>query len=159
MHNSGNCQCVLGGRFHCVIAHLSSLETGSVSEWSNTVIKSRPTLQYHILWLLITCLIKRRKFILITQYSCHEMKRKPLLAIFSGYTVQYSSHFHALWLLWLDSTWLKAFRHQKKWCSKQLKKGRKSNEKSTVCYNCLLYFGDEHEPCNPWKRNYCLLLN
>lgn len=46
MQNSGNCQCILGGQFHCVIVHLSSSEIGSTAEWYNTGIKSRPSLQH-----------------------------------------------------------------------------------------------------------------
>lgn len=77
----------LGGQVCCVIAHLSSSATGPTSEWFNTVIKSRPSLKYCLIWLLITCLIKIRKLILITRYSYHIY---PLLAIFSRCAVQYS---------------------------------------------------------------------
>ena len=136
MHNSGNCQCILGGQFPCVIAHLSSSETGSVSEWYNTVIKSRPSLQYHILWLLISCLIKIRKLMLITQYSSHKMKIKPLLAIFTVHTVQYSQQPYSYSLtpyaIWFHMTKVESFLDIVISGVPNSKKGRENDEKVTI---------------------------
>lgn len=146
MHNSSNCQCILGGWFHCVITHLRSSETGSVSEWSNTVMKFWPSLQYHILWLLITCLIKIRKHMLITGYSCHNVKRKPL-----PFSLCIQCNTTAISIL--SDSWHHLIPHDKTWrfldirisgAPNNSKKGRKSGEKSTVSngYICLQHFGN-----------------